>query len=418
MNSMYTPERLFGRIGLKLAEDTIQSVAHLPSIKRRIEILEDCVVKAAAEMPRDIAEWIYDNADEMRPLSEPELAATLVRADTLRQPHRLSEIARKEYVEKLEVWFERAGDSTTDDNVSTIRENALFLLLSAIEYLLRTDEATSQIMANVTERQIEYARDTTWGGSIVREMDLNETKTGANESEDSDLNDDWWKLEFELRSELVKRKVPPTDFYHDGEVEILEKKVESLSMFEILHAAEAIYPRDTYLGMLIDSGMCEINASVYIQQLNRKIESLKAELLKDPSDTVEANEKKVLTVDQFIDLIFQSLVKHNLAGSCTRYDIATICERAKGGTLRLKIRDADVWCAHIADNIAYLIHRAKPTFTVYNGDKKLSPKQMHRAKTRPRGPGFSCPPNVTAFFRDLQNITVTIAQKSKVPPND
>lgn len=408
MSNMYSPEFLFARIGYEIAETTLESVAHETDIRICIQILEHLINKAQRDMPRQIAELIYENVYQTQTLYIERLREAIMRADVIRMPHRLNELIRPEYLEVIERGLSESTEHFADPSVAKARQWAQLLFFRAIEYILRTDDVIGLIMAEATTKQVDYARNKSWGRDIAKKMDRLEMTESADEAEEELLYSQWWDLEFQLRRELFNRKISPMLFLSDEEAQAISRRVDNTSAFEILHVAASMYPRDILIGMLIDSGVCEINARVYVQKVQERVDFLKGRIDSSHDKVLGPEEKRLLARDEFADLVFAGLTSNRLSNSCSKADILNLCLKTKGGTLRLDIPNGDVWCARIAHEIGIAIGRSMSSFRVYNGSKKLEIKGMNRAVKRKRVPPLVSPPNVARFRKLIENITVRI----------
>ncbi|MCX6140457.1 MAG: hypothetical protein NTX15_06450 [Candidatus Kapabacteria bacterium] len=409
MNSLYSPEKFFARLGSEIAEASIASVNCEIDRQKRIDILEGFIRQAERNMPLELAEWIYEYVLTSQPLSEIQTQANIDRADALRMPHRISDMFSPDLsapIEDLHIEPLEQGASVLEDE-GPLRATLLFW--TAIEFILRHDDEIGPIMQKATDLQIEFSRKTRWGRAIVKKMDLIDATLPTDANHEDLLSSQWWDLEFQLRRELFKHKIPPTQFLSDEDAQTISKRTESVSVFEILYHLQLNLTHVEFVGMMIDSGTCELNSRVYVHRVREEVDLIKSQLGNTPSFDVGQREKRALSMELFAELLFESLSSNHLLGHCALADIKSICQHAdtRKGALRLKIPKGDViWCARIVYAIANRLGRAHPLFKVFNGKKLLKAAAMHHALHRRRKVEPVCPQNVAAFFERIANVTI------------
>lgn len=416
MNSIYTPESIIAPIGIAFADEDIASINDDLPIQKRIELLESFVSDAGCNIPRKIAEYLYEELHDSQPLSEDDKQAHIVKADTIRMPHRLGDLTRPEFADAVESWERMAIANNAPALVNEVPLDALLKWQRVHHHVLCNDSIAGPIMERQKRRMIDFARNKRWGRAAVQSLARLESVVSMHTTDERTVSDQKWNSLIQLINEFSKRPIDISQFIEADEVAILEERFNSISVIDLVHAIDNILPSDAVIGMYIDLGLCELNTMAYVRRLREKIEQLTNRQASIP-DTTVLEEQKTFTPEKFAELLFKSLTTNELIGRCTKYHLLTICQSAgKKGKLLLRIPKGDLWCGQIAYRIAQQLGQAEPMFKVYNGrtsthePRELAKTNMDRTLRRKENAEKVRPDNVKAFLEEISNVTIVFTQ--------
>lgn len=409
MKSIYPLEFIIGPLGLNLSKEDIASAEHEPDIRKRILILEDFIVKAERDMPRQIAKMLFDDFLLIEPITDELLHQLITRADALRMPHRWNEMRREEYTHAVDGWLSEQTTTNVHPIEVEVGERTYTHIHYIIDHIIHNDSAVGPIMDNYSTNLVDYARGTSWGRDIAKKIDQINGTEGQDEAERSLLRFQRCELENQILTELIDQRISTEDLLSNEEWQALNRRFDSTSAFEILQAAQSLLPRESIIGMAIDFDVCALNTRVYIQCISEMIETLKNRLETGPVIDAEPVTKRSLPVEEFADFLFECLSTSKLLLNTSKADIRFLCFNRNGGTIRFKKSRSDYWYIVIAEKISFVLGRGRFSFSVHNGTKKLDVNGMNLALDRPRKTKLNCRPEVELLLIQIENIDVVMA---------
>ncbi len=404
MRNMYAVESIITPFGALLAEKDIDTVLNEPDVRVCIRKLEDLAQNARRRLPKRIVDCLYEVIDSALLRDPNELRRVIERADDTMVPHRLHQLNSTEFVGEIEAWFEPGTADYQIETNGNLDEQVQTLLLFVQDCILRQDSNLGPFVRLYSEILVAHARNHPWASTIVAAID--NLDAAVHTSEDERLNGQLrrWELERLLHSRLTKSRKFARSLLSADWVEEAQERIRTTSIYEITFVARTNLTKSNFLKLFDISVVCEYNIYTYVRYVLVKVQQLRADFSSICAPSLTS--VRELTESEFIDFLFDELVKKHLAIKMTYEDLQTLIRTNTVVSLRLSLAEKKsvYWPARIAQKIASLTGRSFTSIRLYNNDEKLSHESVEHALIRKRQKPPRCQDEVAKLLDQLDGV--------------
>lgn len=385
MNPNYKPSLVLGPIGTEQARLTLSEIPLDASLEIKIEFLKRCLRKAKSDMPRILAERLYEDIQQAYKVGAVtvDVEEAVSKADVTRFPHRLQDLLTTEHIELHTNWIlDPEGHPTSDQQVLRYRSSEAITILAMLLTLLE-DPKYEDLYFLQLERHIEFGKDNDWSQQIAAELEMvydQLAELELDDSPDEDRNTDvftrWFSLHSQLTALFEEHGIVREQFMEEEELKYMDDAFLSLSMINVAANMYEYLPMDMMIQSIIDSGTCNIQTNAYVHEIQIELDHLEAELKAEPIEKITRIDRNQLAI-----WLYHALRQAGLAPRATLQEIKEICNTGHG-ILKLHIPKGNAWCARILTSLANKLGVDQSKIRVRNGKKTLTADNMLRAVKR------------------------------------
>ncbi len=385
MNPNYKPSFILGPIGIEQARLTLDEIPLNANSEDKIEFLKRTVRKAKADMPRILAERLYEDIQQAYKDGALTVDAkdAVSKADAMRFPHRLQDLLTPEIVELYSKWIlDPKGQPASEQQLNRLA-NSEAITVFAMYLTLLEDPKYEELHYLQLERHIEFGKSNDWSRQVAVELEKTYdqlTELDLEDSPDDQRNEDvlvrWLSLYSQLTALFEEHGIVREQFMDEEERKYMDEAFFSLSMINVAATMYESLSKDVVIQNIIDGGVCNIHTNAYVHELQIELDRLEAEL---KARVIEVDER--MDRNQLAIWLYNALRQADLAPRATLEEVKEICNTGRG-ILRLHIPRGNAWCFKIVSSLANKLGVDQFKIRVRNGKKTLTPDSMLRAVKR------------------------------------
>ncbi|MCO6467071.1 MAG: hypothetical protein J5I53_10695 [Bradyrhizobiaceae bacterium] len=420
-------EEMIAPIGIALANKDIASVNMELPIETRIELLKDMIFEAERSLPVRIAEYIYDELLDFKPLSEQEKKDLITKADSIRLPHRLGVFMHPGVDEAIEEWTRLGTPSKTSVLLADVPFDTEVKWQRVRYHILRNDAIAGPILHDYWRHLIDHALEMPWGRSTAQSLIQLELDSDGQEVNEIAVRDQKYNYMEKLSIELSKNGIDTSQFVHSDDAAIVNERLESISVIDLLHALAELFPPHNITGLLVDSGLRELNTLAYKWRVQEKIDLLMSRYEPRPARNAEQAldnsphqvgtnssiagqlmQEHAMSRDEFATWLFGVLkAAMVLSSDMTRATLVELCRAKSGGRLSLRVKGRHLWASRIAEAISSVVHKRTEDFVLRNYGTEIDHTKQKDSLRKAKNRISSSYPELIKLCEQIKRVRIT-----------